>query len=204
MKTTNILLDENFVAKVAYFGLSKTGPSLDQTHVLSTRPALNPVLPRDSRMGNGMAKKGMLDHIMDPILAGKVNMASFKKFGETTEYGVDKPSMGDVLWNLEYALQLKETSFALMEPDDNNTNHISIIQLTPIEPFDNSCLIFFHDYFGSFLSSSSSLNARIPLGSYENLQFRGSFLSSSSSLNARIPLGSYENLRFRVSQHIHI
>ena len=33
MKTTNILLDKNFVAKVANFGLSKTRPTLDQTYV---------------------------------------------------------------------------------------------------------------------------------------------------------------------------
>ncbi|KAK8648482.1 hypothetical protein V6N13_129234 [Hibiscus sabdariffa] len=72
-----------------------------------------------------------------------VKRASLKKYGETAEkclaeHGVDRPSMGDVLWNLEYALQLEETSSALMEPDDNSTNHIPAIQLTPLEPFDNS------------------------------------------------------------------
>ncbi|XP_028807559.1 receptor-like protein kinase THESEUS 1 [Neltuma alba] len=184
VKTTNILLDDNFVAKVADFGLSKTGPALDQTHVstavkgsfgyldpeyfrrqqlteksdvysfgvvlmevLCTRPALNPVLPREqvniAEWAMTWQKKGMLDQIMDQNLVGKVSPASLKKFGETAEkclaeHGVDRPSMGDVLWNLEYALQLQETSSALTEPEDNSTNHITGIQLTTLEPFDNS------------------------------------------------------------------
>ncbi|KAL5976195.1 hypothetical protein ACLOJK_020525 [Asimina triloba] len=35
--------------------------------------------------------------------------------------------MGDVLWNLEYALQLEETSSALTDMLDNSTNHIAEI-----------------------------------------------------------------------------
>ncbi|CAI0375910.1 unnamed protein product [Linum tenue] len=119
------------------------------TNILLDEPALNPVLPRDqvniAEWAMTWQKKGMLDQIMDQNLVGKVNPASLKKFGETAEkclaeYGVERPSMGDVLWNLEYALQLEETSSAaaLNEAEDNSTNHIPGIPLTPLEQFDNS------------------------------------------------------------------
>ncbi|KAH7543267.1 hypothetical protein FEM48_Zijuj02G0166300 [Ziziphus jujuba var. spinosa] len=80
-------------------------------------PALNPSLPKEQVSLADWAlhcqKKGVLEDIIDPYLKGKINPESMKKFADTaekclSEHGMDRPTLNDILWNLEFALQLQD------------------------------------------------------------------------------------------------
>ncbi|KAF8728850.1 hypothetical protein HU200_018139 [Digitaria exilis] len=79
------------------------------------RPVIDVCLPTEQTNLLGWAlqsKEGNLDQTIDPYLKGRINPWSLNKFAETVEkcaadHGTDRPSMADVVSDLEYALHLQ-------------------------------------------------------------------------------------------------
>lgn len=147
LNPTNILLAENWVAKIIDVGNAipeddskilqssyflddpeyTATPQLNKKsdiysfgtvlfEVLFARPFIDYKLPRQkvylSNWASRCKEEGKLEQVIDPYLKGKIDPQSLMKFREAAkkcvaERATDRPSVGDVLSELESALQLQ-------------------------------------------------------------------------------------------------
>ncbi|XP_057448066.1 receptor-like protein kinase FERONIA [Lotus japonicus] len=158
IKSANILLDQNWVPKIADFGLSRIVPSIYHTHVstevkgtfgyldpeyykrkkltqksdvysfgvvmfevLCGRPAVNAEAVEEEDEKVGLAEwalhcyqSGTVDRLVDKDLEGKIRSEWLMEFVDIgikclSNKGAERPTMGEVLGNLEKILSWQES-----------------------------------------------------------------------------------------------
>ncbi|XBH95605.1 hypothetical protein VPH35_086142 [Triticum aestivum] len=128
VSTTNILLDEKLVGKLSST-VSQPQDTMKNSNVYSfgvvlfevlcARAAFDPNLPERRvhlvECALDCQKKGILGLIVDPCLEGKIYPRCFHRFVEiagkcVSNHGIDRPSMQEVLENLEACLAQQSES----------------------------------------------------------------------------------------------
>ncbi|XP_047068675.1 probable receptor-like protein kinase At5g59700 [Lolium rigidum] len=109
---------------------------------LCARPVIDHGLDQDeiniANWAMRMHREGQLDRVVDARIAAEVNDNSLRKFVETAEKcladcGKDRPTMGEVVWNLEFCLQLQEMPLNTDAFEDSGavTTHIPVDVVAP-------------------------------------------------------------------------
>ncbi|OIT40750.1 PREDICTED: receptor-like protein kinase HERK 1 [Nicotiana attenuata] len=101
--------------------------------VLCGRPVIDPSRPKEMvnlvEWVRNCLRTGDSETIVDPTIIREIRPESLIKFVKTAEkcleeYGVDRPTMGDVLWNLEYALKLQGKDENIRQENEISENQL--------------------------------------------------------------------------------